>query len=140
MLDAATAKVLAEYQGRDLNLQGIKLLDPAAALALAEYKGIIHLPSLHVDAETAAALAELRAEGLWLGVFRLDADVAKALNGFKGGTLHLNQFAVLDGTTAKALAGFEGNCLTLEGLTTTSAEGLAALKANPRIRLSERFR
>ena len=140
MLDVATAKALADYQGRDLNLQVIKLLDPTAALALTEYKGIIHLPSLHVDAETAAALAELKAEGLWLGIFRLDADVAKALNGFKGGTLHLNEFAVLDGKLAKALAGFEGNCLTLEGLTTTSAEGLAALKANPRIRLPERFR
>jgi hypothetical protein len=61
-LDAATAKALAEFKGKQLALGGLTTLDADAAKALAQFEGrdliLGHLTTL--DADTAKALGEFK--------------------------------------------------------------------------------
>jgi hypothetical protein len=67
----------------------------------------------------------------------LSPETAKALSHHE--ILGLDGLTTLSDETAEALAGYQGTCLFLRGLTTLSAKAAAALRANPRIVLPERF-
>ena len=132
-LDAATAKVLAEFNGQSLYLNGLTTLDAATAKALAEFKGpyleLIGLTALGADA--AKALAEFNGKVLALnGLTALDADIAKALAEFNGQTLHLSALTTLDAATAKALVvstAWDGRLPKLTTLDADIAKTLATL-------------
>lgn len=67
----------------------------------------------------------------------LSPETAKAL--LRHEILGLDGLTTLSDETAEILAGYRGDCLFLRGLTMLSAEAAAALRANPRIVLPERF-
>jgi hypothetical protein len=135
-LDAATAKVLAEFKGRRLELNGLTMLDAATAKALAEFKGgrfcILCLNCLTtLDTDTAKALAEFK--GLWLslnGVATLDAATAKALAGSPAWNGDLSSIVAIESPDsveiAAALATKKGP-LSLPNLTKISPKTLMAL-------------
>ena len=120
-------RVLAKFNGFELNLDGLTTLDANTARILAEFKGNSLLLNglTTLDADTAKALTESKRGNLFLdGLTTLDADTAKALAEFKGCYLSLDGITTLDADTAKALAEyarafeeFKGSVLTLDGLT-----------------------
>ncbi len=128
MLDADTAKPLAEFRGFILSLDGLTTLDAGAAQALARDGRNLSLNGLTtLDADTAKALAVPQMAFLYLnGLKTLDADAAKALAAVKG-SLYLNGLTTLDADTAKALAEFSGPWLWLDGLTTLDADTAGAI-------------
>ena len=83
-------RLLAEFKGDNLFLNGLTTLDANTARILAEFKGRI----LNLD-----------------GLTTLDADTAKALAEFKGELLNLSGLTMLDADTARALAEFKGALL-----------------------------
>ena len=128
-------KMVAEFKGPWLYLNGLTTLDADTAKALAAFKGQgLYLNVLTtLDADTAKALAEFKGQGLHLnGLITLDADTAKALTELKCQGLYLNGLTTLDADTTKPLAEFKGQVLSLDGLTTldaATAKALASLKA-----------
>ena len=128
MLDADTAKPLAEFRGFILSLDGLTTLDAGAAKALVRDDRNLSLNGLKtLDADTAKALAFPGMSNLYLnGLKTLDADTAEALAALKGG-LFLNGLTTLDADTAKGLAEFSGSWLWLDGLTTLDADTAGAI-------------
>lgn len=88
-LDAKRARrLVADFKGDELVLDGIETLTVDAARALAEFKG----RSLSLD-----------------GLQTLSPEAARALAAFAGKTLHLNGLSAISPATALALATFKGS-------------------------------
>jgi hypothetical protein len=118
---------------RCLPMNGLKLLDPDAARALADYgKGPLLLNGLTtLDTATARALADFKGSWLFLnGLTTLDPHAAKALASFKGHVLFLSGLPALDTDSAKMLAEFKGGRLMLNGMITLDADTATALASN----------
>jgi hypothetical protein len=118
MLDADTARAVAEYKGDQLWFKGLKAIDADTAEALAEFNGrsLVLSGVTALDPATAKALGQGRSAHLILdGLTALDADTASALAGFEG-SLYLNGLTRLDDETAGALVEFKGKLLHLGGL------------------------
>jgi hypothetical protein len=132
-LDADTAKVLAEFKCQLLDLNGLTTLDVATAKALSEFKGAcLDLNGLTtLDAAIAKALSDFKGQQLRLnGLTALESDTAKALAEFKGPWLILNGLTTLDSDAAEALAKFKGQLVYVNGLATLDADAAAALAAS----------
>jgi hypothetical protein len=98
------------------NTDEIEMLTPEAAETLAEHEGNLLLNGLTtISAEAAEALAKH-----W-------------------GYLSLDGLTTLSDKAAEALAKHKGD-LYLDGLTTLSDKAAATLKANPSIRLPDKFK
>lgn len=153
-LSPEAAAVLASYEG-SLALYGVVSLSPEAAAALAKHQGwLLGLGVDDLTPEVAKALAQHRGirgklgvalppegahiEGLILNeVTELTPEVADALGGH-GGVLVLKGIKTLTPEVARKLA-MHKDWLWMTGLEEVSDDALEVLKANPRIRLSERF-
>ncbi len=161
VLDAATASVLAGCNSKALELNGLTTLDAATAQELANYQGFLELGGYSaveldadakvvqvittgltsLDAATAASLARIKWGTINLcNLKTLDAATATALSQFRGGSLYLDGLATLDAATARALAEFQGGTLFLTGLTVLTDDAAAAFRANPAVKLSDKFK
>ena len=127
-LDPATAQALAGWQG-NLLLDGLAMLDADTAKPLAEFRGfILSLDGLTtLDAGAAKALVRDDRNLSLNGLTTLDADTAKALAVPGMSVLYLNGLKTLDADTAEALAEFSGSWLWLDGLTTLDADTAGAI-------------
>jgi beta-lactamase regulating signal transducer with metallopeptidase domain len=119
-LDAATARVLAEFKGQHLRLRGLTALDTDAATALAAYR---------CQTEGSRMTPSQEIAQLFLGLTSLDAETARSLSDFKGYGLHLFRLKTLDADTANALAACGCQSLSLDGLATLDADTAKALAA-----------
>lgn len=138
--DAASA--LAEFKGEVLSLNSLHTLDAGTAKGLAAFRDTLHLNGVNtLTAEAVAELAQFRGTTLYLrGLRFVDASTAKVLAGFRGDHLFLEGLGQLTPDAAEAFAGFRGRTLFLDGLTTLSDKAATALRANPNIRLPEKFK
>jgi hypothetical protein len=119
-------RLVTEFKGTWLYLNGLTTLSADAAKALAQHKGGLSLNGLTtLSDEAATALAQHKGDLSLTGLTTLDADAAKALAQYKG-WLFLNGLNTLDAEAATALAQHKGE-LHLNGLTTLDAEAATAL-------------
>jgi hypothetical protein len=114
-LSVETARKLAN-ESRELSFSSLSELSPDAAKALAQHKGRLYLD----------------------GLTTISPEVAEALAHHKGELL-LRELTTLSDEAAKALAQTKGY-LYLTGPIRLSDEAAAALRANPKIKLPEKFR
>lgn len=113
-------KLVADFNGTLLVLDGLTILDVETAKALASYGGdVLVLGGLTaLDSEVARALAGFKGRMLALnGLRTLNAATAGAIATFKGDVIALNGLKAIDDEAAAALAGFEGKMLAMNGLT-----------------------
>jgi hypothetical protein len=159
IVDADVAKALSGYRGNAILLTGLTTIDADVAEAFAGFRGTVFVPvavqqefirrnplnaktaCMHaallkgdltsvttLDAETAKALAGFKGYSLMLNdLTSLDADTARALAEFQGGLLSLCRLRTLDAAAARALAEFKGTCLALRGLDALDADTAKAL-------------
>jgi len=154
------AKVLCDFQGDLIALDGLRQLEPDAAAFLALYKGALSLSGLvAIDDDSAKALARHKGELYLNGLATLPASTAQALNGYSGDALCLaglgtlteesalplvtaNSLAlILDGlprltpAVGRALAKYEGFYLSLGGLQTLDVHTAQCLAESKALRL-----
>ena len=139
-LPLETARALAQRNG-NLALDGMTSLTDAAASALAGNRGgTLFLNGLKQLSEPAATALAAREGRLSLtGLATLSSGAAHALSAHKGDWLFLDGLPALPAAAAKSLAQHRG-AVSLRGLTTLTDDALKALKGNPRIVHSEKFR
>ena len=128
-LDAA--KELAKHEGW-LSLSGLTSLPNEAAEALGQHKGHLHLDGLtKLSEEAAKSLARHNGELSLKGLTSLSNEAGTALAKHTGGRLYLNGVKTLSTEVGKALAQRKGggpsNKVCLDGLTSLTVEGAAAL-------------
>lgn len=129
-LDAATAEVIAEFEGKVIVLGGLTTLSADTARVLAAYDGmLLGLPRLtKLNAETAAELAKSKCKILGLqGLKTLSADTARQLSKHEG-VVQVSGLTELDAATAGELAKFKCAKLSfacLKAFDPATAEALA---------------
>jgi len=139
-LSVGTAKALAQHKS-ELTLRGVTTLSVAVANELAQHKGPLNLGGLTtLSVETAKALAQHEDKLSLDGVTAISLETARALAKHKG-ELHLDGLVARTFSLemAQALAQHEGE-LHLNGLTTLHSGIAAALLANPKVWLPEKYR
>ena len=139
-LPVETARALARRDG-NLSLDGVTALSDAAATALAQHRGgTLSLNGVKNLSDNAAAALAAREGRLSLtGLTSLSSGAGNALSAHKGDWLVLDSLTTLSTDAANSLAKHRG-AVSLRGLTTLAADALKALKGNPRIVHSEKFR
>ncbi len=130
-LSPAAAKELAKHEGW-LSLNGITSLSNEAAEAVGQHKGHLHLDGLtKLSEEAAKSLARHNGELSLKGLTSLSNEAGTALAKHTGGRLYLNGVKTLSTEVGKALAQRKGggpsNKVCLDGLTSLTVEGAAAL-------------
>jgi cytochrome c5 len=131
-------ELLAAHRGY-LGLSGLTNLSVRAATALGRHTGLLSLNG--VESLTPEAAAALAGHGQFLrldGLQTISDEVATALARHKG-PLGLHGVTTLSDAAAELLARHEGT-LYLMGMETLSDRAVAALRANPDVRLPARFR
>jgi hypothetical protein len=137
-MSVGLAESLAEREGL-LRLDYLASLTPEVARALAKHKGELALNGLtELLPEVAWALAEHKGFLQLNGLTTLTRDAAEALSQSKS-LLRLSGLATLSPEAAEALAEYDG-LLFLKSLETLSPEAVAALRANPGIKLPDKFK
>ena len=134
------AKALSQRQG-NLSLDGLTTLFDEAAKELAKHKGgTLSLNGLkELSDNSAVAFAQHDGRLSFNGLPTLSNGAAASLGKHKGEWLFLGSVTTLSDDAAKSLAQHSG-IVSLSGLTSLSEPTVRALKANPRIALSEKFR
>ncbi|MFM7072178.1 MAG: DUF1588 domain-containing protein, partial [Planctomycetota bacterium] len=139
-ISPAVARALSQRQGH-LTLDGLTSLSDESSQELAKHQGgRLSLNGLKKLSETAAA-AFARHEGrLSLnGLAEISSEIATSLGKHKGDWLILDGLTTLSEDGAKALAQHQG-IVSLAGLATLSEGAVHALKANPKVGLSDKYR
>lgn len=122
-LDATTAEALARYPGEQISLNGLKFLDLETAKSLMEFRWDYKFEGLEsLEPSVAAVLATSRGTGMYLGMTNLDEQTATELSQFGGGYLAFPRLQSLEPATAKALTQFNGWTLSFSGLTELTAD------------------
>jgi formylglycine-generating enzyme required for sulfatase activity len=137
-LSAAAAKELVKFEGEELDLSGLKLIDDAVAAELAKWPGErLKLNGLEsLDAGAARKLSAWKGKTLDLsGLEQLSQVVAQALARWRGELLRLAGVKSMADDVAKELAKAQAASLDLVGLISVGEETFTILKINPRIAL-----